>query len=51
MTGARLAYTDADPLNTVVPAAVAGEIKDYEQRFASGALVIKPTRQDARSGQ
>lgn len=51
VTGARLAYTDADPFNTVVPAAVAGEIKDYEQRFASGALVIKPTRQDARSGQ
>ena len=51
VTGARLAYSDAAPLNPAVPAAVAGEIRDYEQRFASGALVIKPTRKDARSGQ
>lgn len=51
VSGAKLAATGAAAFNPVVPAAVVGEIEGYEKRFATGALVIRPTRHDARSGK
>lgn len=51
VTGASLAYLDGQEFNPAVPATVAAEVRSMEQQFASGALVIKPTRNDARSGR
>jgi simple sugar transport system substrate-binding protein/basic membrane protein A len=51
VTGARLAYDTGHPLNPAVPAAVQAELHDLEHRFATRALVLVPTRQDARAGQ
>lgn len=51
VTGARLAYLNGQEFNPVVPANVVAELRRMEQQFASGALVIRPTRRDARSGR
>ncbi len=51
ITGASLVYADGRELNPAVPAAVAAELDSTAQHFASGSLVITPTRHDARSGQ
>lgn len=51
VTGARLTYVDGQEFNPVVPASVAAELRHMEQQFASGVLVIRPTRHDARSGR
>lgn len=51
VTGARLAYLNGQEFNPVVPANVVAELRRMEQQFALGALVIRPTRRDARSGR
>ncbi len=50
VTGASLAYDGKNEFNPVVPPAVRGELATLEQRFRSRALVVKPTREDARAG-
>ncbi len=50
VTGASLQYRAGTNFNPAVPAAVVAELHGVEHRFASGALVITPTRHDARSG-
>ena len=50
VTGARLDYAEGRALNPAVPEPVAAELRDMAARFASGALKIAPTREDARGG-
>ncbi len=50
VTGAALRYSDGAALNPLVPASVAKELQDEAAAFASGALKITPTREDARGG-
>ncbi len=50
VTGASLQYQAGATFNPAVPAAVVAELHGVEQRFASRALAITPTRHDARSG-
>jgi basic membrane protein A and related proteins len=50
VTGAKLAYADGKEFNSIVPAAVVQELHDMAAKFASGAMKIAPTRQDARGG-
>jgi basic membrane protein A and related proteins len=50
VTGAKLGYLDGKEFNPVVPAAVVTELHDLQKKFASGAMKLEPTRQDARSG-
>ena len=51
ITGARLAYDAGSEFGPSVPAPVAALVRETERKLASGALVIRPTRQDARSGR
>ena len=51
VTGASLRYAAGAPFNPAVPAAVVTELHGVEHRFATRALVITPTRHDARSGR
>jgi basic membrane protein A len=50
VTGARLEYAEGREFNPAVPAAVVKELHDMAAQFASGALKVVPTRQDARGG-
>ena len=50
VTGAALRYDGKTEFNPVVPAALRSELLGLEQRFRSGALVVKPTVEDARAG-
>lgn len=50
VTGAKLLYDDGKQFNPVVPAPVAAEVDGLAKQFASGALKIAPTREDARGG-
>jgi simple sugar transport system substrate-binding protein/basic membrane protein A len=50
VSGASLAYDEGKPFNPVVPEAVVKELQDMAAQFASGALKIVPTDQDARNG-
>ena len=50
VTGAALEYDGKSAFNPAVPAKVRSELDGLEQRFRSGALVVKPTREDARAG-
>src|SRR5271154_7054265 len=50
VTGGSLQYTEGKSFNPVVPAAVVKELDDMAAQFASGALKITPTENDARSG-
>jgi basic membrane protein A len=50
VTGASLSYEEGKPFNPVVPESVAKELQDMAAQFASGALKIAPTDQDARGG-
>jgi simple sugar transport system substrate-binding protein/basic membrane protein A len=49
-TGGELRYSPEREFNVDVPAAVATEIDGIKKKFASGALKVKPTKDDARSG-
>jgi simple sugar transport system substrate-binding protein/basic membrane protein A len=49
-TGADLQYSETHAFNPAVPAAVAAEIDGLKKKFASGALKIKPVKEDARGG-
>ncbi len=51
VTGASLRYAGAAEFNQAVPAALAARLRDLEHRFATGALVLRPTRDDARAGR
>ncbi len=51
VTGAALRYEAGAPFSPAVPAAVVAELRATERRFASGTLVVTPTRHDARSGR
>ena len=50
VTGASLAYEEGKQFNPVVPDSVAKEVQDMAAQFASGALKVVPTDQDARGG-
>jgi len=50
VTGGKLAYADGKEFNPVVPAAVVDELHALAKQFASGALKIEPTREDAKGG-
>jgi basic membrane protein A len=50
VTGASLQYDEGKPFNPVVPEAVIKEVQDEGAQFASGALKVTPTEQDARPG-
>ncbi len=50
VTGGSLAYEEGKPFNPVVPDAVVKEVEDMAKQFASGALKVVPTDNDARSG-
>ncbi len=50
VTGAALAYALGQAFNPVVPAAVAEEVGSMAAKFASGALKVVPTENDARPG-
>ncbi len=51
VTGAVLAYAPGHAFNPVVPAAVAEEVAGLAAQFASGALTVTPTGNDARPGR
>ena len=48
--GAELRYSAEREMNPAVPAAVVAEIDGIKKKVASGALKVKPTKDDARSG-
>lgn len=50
VTGASLLYADGKPFNPAVPASVIKEVTDMAAQFASGAMKVEPTREDARGG-
>jgi basic membrane protein A and related proteins len=50
VTGATLLYDEGKPFNPVVPDAVVKELNDLATQFASGAMKVEPTDDDARSG-
>lgn len=50
VTGAKLEYMPGKAFNPVVPVSVVDEVNGLAAQFASGAMKIEPTRQDARSG-
>jgi simple sugar transport system substrate-binding protein/basic membrane protein A len=50
VTGAQLEYQPGEMFNPVVPASVVAELDGMAKQFASGALKISPTREDARGG-
>ena len=50
VTGAALKYDARSEFSTAVPTSVQTELRDLETRFRSGALVVRPTREDARAG-
>lgn len=50
VTGGKLAYAEGKEFNPVVPAAVVAELHDMAAKFASGAMKIEPTREDAKGG-
>ena len=49
--GATLAYDKAGKFNPAVPAAVASEVEALGPQFASGALKVEPTPDDAKGGK
>lgn len=49
-SGARFAYAADKPYNPMVPAPVVAELAALEQRFATGALKLAVTKEDARGG-
>jgi len=49
-TGADLQYSAEREFNTAVPPAIAAEVDALKKKIASGALKVKPTKDDARSG-
>lgn len=49
-TGAELAYSESQPLNPVVPAAVTAELDALKAKFKDGSLKIDVAREDARGG-
>ena len=51
VTGARLEYASGVAFNPAVPAPVQAELRAEEHAFATHALMITPTRADARAGQ
>lgn len=50
VTGAKLLYGNGRQFNPVVPASVVTELNAMAKKFATGALKVVPTRQDARGG-
>jgi simple sugar transport system substrate-binding protein/basic membrane protein A len=50
VTGASLQYAEGKAFNPVVPDAVVKELDDMAKQFASGAMKVVPTENDARSG-
>src|SRR5580658_9282634 len=50
VTGAKLEYSESKVFNPIVPEAVVKELNDLAAQFASGAMKIAPTVNDARSG-
>ncbi len=50
VTGGKLAYAEGKEFNPIVPAALVSELHDMAAKFASGALKVVPTKQDARGG-
>ena len=50
-TGAALAYDTSSKFNPAVPAAVVAEVEGLGPKFASGAMTIDPTPEDAKGGQ
>ena len=50
VTGAKLEYLEGKVFNPIVPEAVVKELNDLAAQFASGAMKIAPTVNDARSG-
>src|ERR1700730_1377138 len=50
VTGAKLEYLEGKVFNPIVPEAVVKELNDLAAQFASGAMKIAPTVDDARSG-
>ena len=50
VTGAKLEYLEGKVFNPIVPEAVVKELNDLAAQFASGAMKIAPTENDARSG-
>lgn len=49
-TGAELLYAKGQEFNPAIPAAIVAELQAIKQRFASGALKVTVTREDARGG-
>jgi basic membrane protein A len=49
-SGAALRYSADKAFNPVVPASVASDLDALEKKFASGALQVKATKEDARGG-
>ena len=49
--GATLAYDKSAKFNPAVPAAVMAEVEGLGPKFASGALKVEPTPDDARGGR
>ena len=50
VTGAKLEYLEGKVFNPIVPEPVVKELNDLAAQFASGAMKIAPTVNDARSG-
>ena len=50
VTGATLAYAKGQEFNPIVPAALVDELHAMAAKFASGAMKIAPTKEDARGG-
>lgn len=50
-TGAALAYSKSAEFNPAVPPAVVAEVEKVKKQFATGALKLSPTRQDAKGGR
>jgi simple sugar transport system substrate-binding protein/basic membrane protein A len=50
VTGGSLAYSEGKAFNPVVPASVVKELQDMAAQFASGAMKVTPTDNDARGG-
>jgi simple sugar transport system substrate-binding protein/basic membrane protein A len=50
VTGGKLAYAEGKEFNPAVPAEVVSELHDMATKFASGAMKISPTREDAKGG-
>jgi basic membrane protein A and related proteins len=49
--GATLAYDKGSKFNPVVPAAVVAEVEGIGSKFASGAMKLEPTPDDAKGGR